>query len=769
MNFIPFEKSTVKQDYKIYPQHVNGIHYDGGPELQLIYVIEGSVYLEVSGKEITGREGDLLVLNMCQSKFVYSNTNQNLCLILSISADYLRGLGDVYTEVRIDNHIGRDRLKDTTRDLLLGVYKLNMDKAGEGKTLAKINKLLLELIKNYRNIDEYIFGMEEKRSYLYNIQDIIASGEIQNLKLKYLSNKLHLSQSYISKIFNEVVGVQFTEYVQQLKLYYSCMYIVQTTKTLEEIAGLVGFESTKSLNRIFGKYLDVKPSEYRNKYREFARKTEYSHKFEELLKNIEKTSYSDYIRNYYGEDLEFELDIKEEGRKLPKSWSVIRNFKSLGNDFLAALKDLESNVNISEIIIRFKMKRGEKALYLADLDREISQDELYTLLYKCMEKEIVGVISLDLGERKSVENIEEKLDYHKYFYDLIGRAIGTTNMKRFKYLINIENIGNYVEDDQALEKYRSYLEEQQLILEDKMNTADFVWGFEIGEISDEKLDDLRRVYEKLYKLKYKFVPSFMSLAYNDPEISIVNTIEELQVVEQDLVRKLKKIEEIRAIADFPGDMAYVRGLFRHIDISGVDYSYRELFMLSLMARVSFLFKGELKYITDFIVKDDREESGYYHPRYIDNHGFYTPIYWSLRIMNMLRGEVICNEDGIFATKDGRDIYVLVYGNIILNHFYGASKYYSKLWEEKYSLNLRIKGLEGKYKITTDELSYKHGNVNYHLGNSENYSYLSLSEKKQIQSLSIPKFTIDIREISGEIRDDIDYAPFSFILRKYIRV
>lgn len=242
-----------------------GIYFDDISSLQLIYVVEGSVSVFLDGEMKEYSEGDLIILNQFDNKFLYTE-GENLLFIIKISSKYLKSLGKVFYVSRFINH---QENKETNNKLLKNMLLLfhTEDEDTEENDLNIIYQTLQLIMKNYICMDCMLINIEEKSDYLLELERQISRKSADEISLNNLADELHLSSSYVSKIFNEMSGINFTEYLQQMKLFYSTTYLLNTRDTLENIAGIVGFGLTKSLNRIYNKYFDLTPSEYREKYK----------------------------------------------------------------------------------------------------------------------------------------------------------------------------------------------------------------------------------------------------------------------------------------------------------------------------------------------------------------------------------------------------------------------------------------------------------------------------------------------------------------------
>lgn len=74
-----------------------------------------------------------------------------------------------------------------------------------------------------------------------------------------------LSPAYFGFLFTKVTGLTFTEYLQRLRADYAAKNLERTDETITRIAFDSGFNSLTHFNRVFRKFYDCSPREYRKK------------------------------------------------------------------------------------------------------------------------------------------------------------------------------------------------------------------------------------------------------------------------------------------------------------------------------------------------------------------------------------------------------------------------------------------------------------------------------------------------------------------------
>ena len=85
----------------------------------------------------------------------------------------------------------------------------------------------------------------------------------EGISLTLLSKELFLSKFYISRLFNEQLGISFCNYINSLRIEESVKMLLSTNLSITEIGFATGFASTRTFNRVFRNRIGVSPKEYR--------------------------------------------------------------------------------------------------------------------------------------------------------------------------------------------------------------------------------------------------------------------------------------------------------------------------------------------------------------------------------------------------------------------------------------------------------------------------------------------------------------------------
>lgn len=88
-----------------------------------------------------------------------------------------------------------------------------------------------------------------------------------NLKLGDLAQDIGLNESYLSRLFKKQMGMNFSDYLNQVRLSEAKKMILNQEYPLYEIAEYVGYNSESYFSRIFKQYEGVTPKQFMDQHR----------------------------------------------------------------------------------------------------------------------------------------------------------------------------------------------------------------------------------------------------------------------------------------------------------------------------------------------------------------------------------------------------------------------------------------------------------------------------------------------------------------------
>lgn len=84
-----------------------------------------------------------------------------------------------------------------------------------------------------------------------------------NLSLFMVANHFSITESYLSYFFKEQTGINFSTFLEKIRMDRAEDLLLNTKEPIQSIAGRVGYNSDKTFRRVFKKTLRVSPSRFR--------------------------------------------------------------------------------------------------------------------------------------------------------------------------------------------------------------------------------------------------------------------------------------------------------------------------------------------------------------------------------------------------------------------------------------------------------------------------------------------------------------------------
>lgn len=190
--------------------------------------------------------------------------NETNCEFIIIS-----GYGEfAYAKQALQFGVRRYLLKPVDDEELLEAIKFAVKCSDERNKLQK-----LELEKRHGDMcgekgdGEFLYknfgNGKSQEQYVEKAFKFIQAHCQENLTIKTVAEALHISSSYLWKLFSANTSQTFNEYLTMCRIRRSINLLEDGTRKVYQIAEQCGYKDTKYFSQVFKKYMGITPTEYR--------------------------------------------------------------------------------------------------------------------------------------------------------------------------------------------------------------------------------------------------------------------------------------------------------------------------------------------------------------------------------------------------------------------------------------------------------------------------------------------------------------------------
>lgn len=263
-------------------------------EVELLYILEGAADINVEKKVSKLGTDDIYVVNANRRHSFRTQDGEIMMLRLLISYQLVTEQsagGEVifWCDSSVSDSDKYARLRRLLRQMLQH-YVENRDYVDSYGYLADCYAVLEYLSAHFmlrasdlqrnEDTDRYEERLRQINHYIYNNYD-------QPISMKELSEKLFLSNGYLSRFFKKNYGMSFAGYLTNVRVFHAADDLIYTDEPITRIAYNNGFTSAALFNKVFKKSYGQTPSEFRRQKAKKAEKDDRLHQ-EELEKRLEK-------------------------------------------------------------------------------------------------------------------------------------------------------------------------------------------------------------------------------------------------------------------------------------------------------------------------------------------------------------------------------------------------------------------------------------------------------------------------------------------------
>lgn len=248
-------------------------------DLEVVFVLDGSIGLKNGYYTYTMRKGDIFILNDREIHSYYRTDEENTVLLLQLDLTYFCKYYEILrnsffvTDMKDAEDESLERLRDILARIQLAV--LSPEPGYERRALEATHCLIDCLISDFQ-----YFAMEDGKfvneprakgnkiltERLNRITDYLYENYNRRLTLGEIAEREHLSIYYLSHVIKESTGLSFQDLLNFIRVEESEKLLLGTKKKVGEISVESGFSAVRYYIKYFTKWFGMHPEAYRTAY-----------------------------------------------------------------------------------------------------------------------------------------------------------------------------------------------------------------------------------------------------------------------------------------------------------------------------------------------------------------------------------------------------------------------------------------------------------------------------------------------------------------------
>lgn len=155
----------------------------------------------------------------------------------------------------------------TEDDFIENCFKNILDSCNNGQDFQALGNLYLFLnkliIKNDKNSN---ISITSAANYITLFINDIHNNYNKNISISDIASDININRSHLFKLFKKHMNMSPQQYFINYRLNKACELLRKSSYSISEIGYLVGFNSPSYFSKIFSKYKDISPIEYRKMF-----------------------------------------------------------------------------------------------------------------------------------------------------------------------------------------------------------------------------------------------------------------------------------------------------------------------------------------------------------------------------------------------------------------------------------------------------------------------------------------------------------------------
>ncbi len=235
-------------------------------QLELCYVLNGVLNVEIEGKNRTLKAGDVYLAfpNIPHAVF-----NSSASVMIAIfDCEIVQSYHEILSHQKPkDAVIPAEKLPKSIESLFHQIFDFYINDSPFRSTVlhSLLNALLGTLLNACHTVPRNSENELIEKILLY-----FSDHFTEKITLEDIAKEFNYSKYYISHIINDTLHCNLSALINSYRISLAQNLLISTNKTIGELSEECGFQNQSSFNRVFSKYVGCSPCKFRSKRERFS-------------------------------------------------------------------------------------------------------------------------------------------------------------------------------------------------------------------------------------------------------------------------------------------------------------------------------------------------------------------------------------------------------------------------------------------------------------------------------------------------------------------
>ncbi|MGG1638813.1 GH39 family glycosyl hydrolase [Paenibacillus sp. NRS-1760] len=252
---------------RLFVNSVAHVHFHWHKEIEIIYVLQGSVTIYLDQHQYLLQQDDIIVVSSMSVHKIERTSQDNVLLTLQFNPELMDEGSFIGCNSLQQTDENRENYDKIRRCLAQMAWEASKKAPGcRNYSLGFLHMLIGHLLR-YFSTGLIEATLSEGKAFDYKrlnrVLQFVDRHYSQKISLQTIADQEHLSLHYFSHFFSDKIGIPFQKYLTLVRLEKAVIELTESSKSMTQIAHDCGFANVKLFNKYFKEKYECTPSAFR--------------------------------------------------------------------------------------------------------------------------------------------------------------------------------------------------------------------------------------------------------------------------------------------------------------------------------------------------------------------------------------------------------------------------------------------------------------------------------------------------------------------------